>query len=162
MRIFTRPSAARLATVVCLAATWSWAAVPSPKDHFGFTPGDDYKLADYQQITGYFQKLAQASDRIRLVEFGKSSTGKPMYVAFISAAENLKRWTATARSAAGWRWDEATARRSAPLAAEGKAIVWIDSGLHATRSGARAARAGAGLPHGDRRGARRRGASART
>src|SRR6516225_2905016 len=76
------------------------AAVPTPHEHFGFTPGDDYKLADTTQIFGYFQKLAAASDRIRLVEFGKSSLGKPMYVAFISDADNLKkldRWREISR-----------------------------------------------------------------
>ena len=67
------------------------AAVPTPAEHLGFTPGDDHKLADFSQIRSYFQKLAEASERIRLVEFGKSSHGKPMYVAFISAAENLKK-----------------------------------------------------------------------
>src|SRR5690348_8176402 len=54
------------------------AAVPTPREHLGFTPGDDYKLADTSQIYGYFQKLAGASDRIRLIEFGKSALGKPM------------------------------------------------------------------------------------
>ena len=45
----------------------------------GFQPGEDYKLADTTQIFGYFKKLAAASDRIRFVEFGKSSLGKPTY-----------------------------------------------------------------------------------
>ena len=54
------------AGLLCAAALCR-SAVPTPKEHFGFTPGDDYKLADYSQIFGYFQKLAQASDRIRVV-----------------------------------------------------------------------------------------------
>src|SRR5438552_18571283 len=58
------------------------AAVPTPREHLGFTPGDDYKLMDYSQLIAYFQKLEKASDRIRLQEFGKTSMGKPMYVAF--------------------------------------------------------------------------------
>ena len=65
------------------------AAVPTPKEHFGFTPGDDYKLAGYTQISTYFQKLASGSDRIRIREFGRTSHGKPMYAAFISSPENL-------------------------------------------------------------------------
>src|SRR5580698_9539931 len=64
-------------------------AVPSPAEHFGYTPGDDYKLADTTEIYAYFHKLAASSDRIRLEEFGRSSEGRPMYVAFISAPENL-------------------------------------------------------------------------
>jgi hypothetical protein len=98
----------------------------------GFNPGDDYKLADYAEITGYFQALAKASNRIRLVEFGRSSLGKPMYVAFLSDPENLKaldRYRAiSSRLALG----QAAPDEAARLAVEGKAIVWIDSGLHAS------------------------------
>lgn len=109
-----------------------WAGVPAPKDILGFAPGDDYKLADYQQVVSYFQALARSSDRLRLVEFGKSSMGKPMYLAVISAPENLKnleRYRQLSRRLALGAVDPAEARR---LSQEGKAIVWIDSGMHAT------------------------------
>ena len=108
------------------------AAVPTPKEHFGFTPGDDYKLAGYSQISGYFQKLASGSDRIRVREFGRTSLGKPMYVAFISSPGNLaklERYREISRTLTLGKADPAEARR---LAGEGKAIVWIDSGLHAS------------------------------
>jgi hypothetical protein len=108
------------------------AAPPSPKEHFGFDPGDDYKLAGYGQIVSYFRKLAASSDRIRLVQFGTSSEGRPMYAAFLSDAANLRqldRWRDINRRLALGLAAPDEARR---LAAEGKAIVWIDSGLHAT------------------------------
>lgn len=119
-----------LALALCVLA--SWAAVPTPKEHFGFTPGDDYKLADYAQIIGYFQKLERASDRIRLAEFGKSSQGKPMYLAFLSAPENLKELERYRQLSRRLALGEASAEEARRLAAEGKAIVWIDSGLHAS------------------------------
>ena len=31
--------------------------VPRPADVLGFTPGDDYKLADFGQIREYFHRL---------------------------------------------------------------------------------------------------------
>ena len=75
-----------------LTAVWLVAAaVPTPKEHFGFEPGDDYKLANYNEITGYFRKLAASSDRIRLVEYGKTSFGRTSVMAFISSRENLER-----------------------------------------------------------------------
>lgn len=115
---------------LCTAA---WAAtVPAPKEHFGFDPGEDYKLADYGQLTAYFQKLAAASDRIRLVEFGRSSLGKPMYVALISDAENLRRLERYREISRRLALGEATAEEARRLAAEGKVVVWIDSGLHAS------------------------------
>jgi hypothetical protein len=122
----------RFIALLALAARLSFAAVPAPKDHLGYTPGDDYKLANYSDVVSYFQKLAQSSDRIRLVEFGRSSLGKPMYIAFLSSPENLARldhWREISRKLALGQASPAEARR---LSEEGKAIVWIDSGLHAS------------------------------
>ena len=120
----------RLLLSVC--ALLGAAAVPTPKEHLGYTPGDDYKLADYADVSGYFRKLAATSDRIRLEEFGRSANGKPMLLAYISSAENLKnldRWKNISRRLATGR---ATRDEARVLAREGRAIVWIDSGLHAS------------------------------
>lgn len=116
-----------------VCAVWLAAgAVPAPREHFGYNPGDDYKLAGYAEIVSYFQALERTSDRIRLAEFGRSSGGRPMYVAFLSSPANLARldrYREISRRLALGQASEDEARR---LAAEGKAIVWIDSGLHAT------------------------------
>ena len=108
------------------------AQVPTPKDHLGYEPGADYKLAGYSEVTGYFRKLAASSSRIRLVEFGKSSEGKPMLVAFLSSEENLRqldRWKEMNRRLA---LGQATAEEARRMAREGRTVVWIDSGLHAS------------------------------
>ncbi|MFB3826161.1 MAG: M14 family zinc carboxypeptidase [Bryobacteraceae bacterium] len=114
------------------AAALCQAAVPTPKEHFGFTPGDDYKLAGYGQISGYFHKLAASSPRIRVLEFGKSSEGKPMYAAFISDAGNLRRLDRFREISKRLALGRASAEEARALAAEGRVIVWIDSGLHAS------------------------------
>src|SRR5579871_5502802 len=122
----------RIALAMSLCAGVCLAAVPAPRESLGFAPGDARKLADTTQIFGYFQKLAASSDRIRLVEFGKSSLGKPMYIAFLSDAANLQkldRWREISRRLALGEPAETEAR---VLAEEGKVIVWIDSGLHAS------------------------------
>lgn len=121
-----------LLVLLWVAALCRGAGVPAPAEHFGFRPGDDYKLADYRQISSYFQKLAASSDRIRVEEFGKSTLGKPMYVAFISDAANLRRLDRYREISRRLALGEATAEEARRLAAEGKAIVWIDSGLHAS------------------------------
>ncbi len=107
--------------------------VPSPEDVFGFQVGADYKLASHEQLVDYFTKLDAASDRIVVENIGKSSEGRPMIMAIISSEANIKnraRYQDIARRLAITRGvDEAQARA---LAKEGKAIVWIDGGLHAT------------------------------
>jgi hypothetical protein len=133
----TRFSLRRASFVTLLALVLPAAAVvaqqvPHPSDVFGFTPGDDYKMADYTQVTEYFQRLAEASDRVEMVEIGRSALGKPMFLTFISTAENIRqldRWRSISEQLARARIDDDQARR---LAAEGKAIVWVDGGMHAT------------------------------
>jgi hypothetical protein len=127
------PTTMRKPLILALCAVaWSWGAVPTPKEKLGFAPGDDYKLADYAQIMGYFQALERATDRLRLVEFGKSSNGKPMYLAFISAPENLKNLERYRQISRRLALAQAEPAEAARLAGEGKAIVWVDSGLHAS------------------------------
>jgi hypothetical protein len=129
----TRVFAVSLILAVLGAASPSLAQVPSPADVIGFEPGEDYKLADYTQLTEYYRRLAAASDRVQLQEIGRTTQGRPMFVLFISSAENLaqlERWRSISERLArarGLTDDEA--RR---LAHEGKAIIWIDSGLHST------------------------------
>ena len=107
-------------------------AQPHPADIFGFTPGDDYKLASYAQLVEYFEALDRSSDRVELQRIGTSVLGRPLLLAIISSEDNLRslsKWRSASETLARARVDEETART---LADEGKAIVWIDGGLHAT------------------------------
>ena len=108
------------------------AAVPVPKEHFGFEPGEDYKLAGYEEITGYFRKLAESSDRVRLVEYGKTSFGRTSYIAFISSPDNLKRLDEFKNINRKLALGLASPAEADQLTKTGRAIIWIDSGLHAT------------------------------
>ncbi|HLF85440.1 MAG TPA: M14 family zinc carboxypeptidase, partial [Blastocatellia bacterium] len=117
-----------------LAATGlAQSKITTPKEQLGFNFGDDYQLANYTQLGDYWKKLAGQSDRMKLVEVGKSAEGRTMVMAIITAPENhkkLDRYKEIARrlaTAEGLTDDQARA-----LAAEGKAVVWIDGGLHAT------------------------------
>ncbi len=61
----------------------------TPESFFGFTPGDDRKLFDYEGLISYLKKLDEESPRLKLVEIGKSPMGKPMYIAFLSDESNI-------------------------------------------------------------------------
>ena len=67
------------------------ATLPAPEDVLGFRPGDDRKLASWNQIVTYFEKLDQASDRVKFEALGKSTMDAPFVMATISAPENLAR-----------------------------------------------------------------------
>ncbi len=124
--------AARVAITFLLLLTSLGAAVPTPREHFGFSPGDDYKLADYAQVSAYYQKLVKSTDRIKLMEFGRTSMGKPMFAAFVSTPQNLARLDRYREISKRLALGLATAEEAHAIAAEGKVIVWIDSGLHAS------------------------------
>ena len=66
------------------------AAIPSPRSVLGFNPGDDRTIADWKQISDYFARLDRASERVQLQTIGKSTLGRTIFVAFISAPENIR------------------------------------------------------------------------
>ena len=115
----------------CIHMGWAQ-QVPSPKDVYGFRVGDDYKLADYSQIEDYLTKLDKASDRVKMVEIGKTVLGRKMYVLFISSEGNLAqldKWKDISTKLARVQVSDSEAVK---LSEEGKAIVWIDGGMHST------------------------------
>ena len=109
------------------------AQVPTPESVLGHKPGDDFYLASYDESLAYFQKLAQATNKLKLVRVGKTTEGRDWYIAVISAPANLSqldKYKDTARKLAMVKGlNDAQAR---DLARSGKVIVHIDGGLHAT------------------------------
>ena len=107
--------------------------ITSPKDAWGHNVGDDYFLANYKQEYDYFNLLAKQSNKIHIQDIGKSSEGRPMITAIITSPANyakLARYKEISRKlSTNDVKDDAEARA---LAKEGKAVVWIDGGLHAT------------------------------
>jgi hypothetical protein len=124
-----------MACVLTLAVASAAAAqaISTPKQHFGFNLGDDYQLATYDQFQAYWQKLDKESTRLQVVEIGKTEEGRPHLAAIVTAPENFKlldRYKQISQQLHRARGiSEAQARA---LAKEGKAVVWIDGGLHAT------------------------------
>ncbi|RYZ22234.1 MAG: peptidase [Chitinophagaceae bacterium] len=118
-----------------LATISAFAQPPSPREHFGFNIGDNYRLATYTQTEAYFKKLAAASDRVKLVDIGKTEEGRSQWMLVVSSPANLaqlERYKGISQQLArAEAVDELAARR---MATEGKAVVWIDGGLHATET----------------------------
>ena len=107
--------------------------VPAPEKVLGFKVGADYHLATYNQALEYFRTLENASPRIKLFEMGRTAMDKPMIYAVITSEENmaqLEHYKEISRKLALVKGvSEEEARK---LAAEGKAVVYISGGLHAS------------------------------
>jgi zinc carboxypeptidase len=112
--------------------------VPTPESVIGWAPCADHKLATYETISSYFRKLDAASDRLQLFEIGKTAEGRTQILTVISSEENLKnlaKYKQIAKSLALNRDENGrplTDERARQLARDGKAMIWIDFGLHAT------------------------------
>jgi hypothetical protein len=108
--------------------------VPSPKEHFGFAIGEDYQLSNYTQTEAYFKKLA-TSDRTKLVDIGLTAEGRHQYMLIVTSPENQKKlahYKEISQKLA--RAETLTDELAHALASEGKAVVWIDGGLHSTET----------------------------
>jgi hypothetical protein len=107
--------------------------IPTPESVFGFPVGADYKLFDYAQSIAYFKRLAAASNRIKLIEVGKTSFGKPWTVAIISSPANLAQIERYRRINMRLAHPEGLTDSAAhALASEARAFVDISGGLHAS------------------------------
>jgi len=126
-------SARAVSVLVAIAYSIPVLAEPkSPEEMFGFRPGDDYRLASYEQMIGFYEQLAAESDRVQLRRIGESALGRPLLLLTISSPQNLAdqdRYRNISRQLARARIGSDAAEA---LAAAGRAVVWIDGGLHAT------------------------------
>ena len=110
----------------------SGSPVTTPRQQFGANIGDDYFLVTYSQLEDYWQTLDRESDRLRLVDIGRTAEGRHQWMAIVSAPENLARldrYRDISRRLS--LADDLDDDQAHTLAAEGKAVVWIDGGLHA-------------------------------
>ncbi len=116
------------------AQTRNGPRITTPKEQFGKNIGDDYFLVNWTQWVEYLQKIDRESDRMSVVEIGKTAEGRTQYTAIVTSPENHRRLTQykdinrrLALAADGLTDDQAR-----QLARDGKVVVWIDGGLHAT------------------------------
>jgi len=123
------------------AVTVGQTKIPTPAEVLGFTPGDDRKLASWNQVTDYFERLDRASNRVIFETLGNTTMGKPFVMATISAPENLARleeFKQIQDQLADPRKLGAPAtrdRKAAELIKRGKTIVLITCGIHSTEVG---------------------------
>ncbi len=112
------------------------ADVPTPEAHLGFRPGADYRLAAWGDVVGYFKKVAAASDRVALNVLGKSTEGRELIAAAVSApgtVRDLPRYQRLQGQLSDPRKlaDDAEARTAVD---ESKPVVVITCSIHSTET----------------------------
>ena len=119
--------------VLALISSASSQTIPKPEDIIGFKPGADFHLATYKQAIEYFNALEKSTSRMKIFSMGETAMGQDMIYMVISSEDNMRNLdryreiSARLAVAEGLTDDEARL-----LAEEGKAVVYIDGGLHAS------------------------------
>ena len=109
--------------------------VTAPEEFLGYSPGDDFQLAPYEQWVEYFDLLASQSGRMQLFDMGITSEGRQMKYAVISSEntiENLERYRNITKTLSLAQVDSDA--EAVSLAREGKAVVLIEGGMHSSET----------------------------
>src|ERR1700744_3529031 len=107
--------------------------ITPPEQAFGFRPGTDRKLADWNQLTSYFKTLSSQSDRVHYDEVGKTTEGRPFIAVTISSADNLAHLEEFRRIQAQLADPRTTTEEQAKeLIARGKTVVVVTCNIHST------------------------------
>ncbi|MFC1545403.1 M14 family zinc carboxypeptidase, partial [Gemmatimonadota bacterium] len=133
LRVSGRLSLVVLILVMLPGSLFAQNLVPTPESVLGFKPGADFKIFTYEDGIDYLRRVEAATDRLQLLEVGKTTNGRSMYIALISSAANLQNID---------RYREISLRLAHPeglsdgeardLAREGRAIVHLDGGMHSS------------------------------
>jgi len=96
----------------------------SPSEFLGYGLGSEFTR--HHQVVDYYKYLADnAPDRVKLVEYGKTNERRPLYVAYVSTAENIL------------DLESIRAEHLKNTIGEGsptKAIVWLSYNVHGNES----------------------------
>jgi hypothetical protein len=129
---------AALAAAVLLSTPLLGQSVPTPLEHFGFEIGEHRRLADWDALTSYFERLARASSRVRVDTLGLATAGSPFVMLTITSPENHARLgefrQLQQRLADPRRISEGAELER--LKDRARAVVLITQGIHATEVGA--------------------------
>jgi hypothetical protein len=111
--------------------------IPTPRSVLGFEPGEDRKLAEWPALVRYYQALAEASDRVRFRELGKTTLGAPFVALVISSPQNLRRLEQYRRLNARLADPRGLAapRETQQALRDGRSVVLITSGIHSNEVG---------------------------
>ena len=121
--------------------------IPTPAEQFGFPMGAERQLANWDDLTAYYEALAHTSDRVAVDTLGPTTRGRPFVMLTITSPANharlpglhaIQRRLSDPRTVTG---DDDLER----LLDEGRTVVMITHAIHSTEVGS--AQSAARLAH---------------
>ena len=86
MHLLSLPTYAHAVLAVLPAAAQD---VSSPSEHLGRPLGADFTLADWSEVSSYYEKLARQNPRVLVERVGETTEGRAFLLATISSEANL-------------------------------------------------------------------------
>lgn len=113
-----------------------YAQYPSPKEHFGFEPGEDRMLFNYEELVNYMTRLHRLSGNMHIEQIGESWMGKPIYAVFISSVENIQRLNELKIINRELAMNgDLTPDERETMIADGRVFVYLTLSMHSTEVG---------------------------
>ena len=104
-------------------------SIPTPTEELGYGIGERFTL--YSNLENYYETLAETSDRMRMVPYGKTYEGRTLYTLIFSTPENLARVDDIQSAIARLRDPRTTSEAQAEQIAETTpAIAWLAYNVH--------------------------------
>jgi hypothetical protein len=113
------------------------AQIPTPEQFFGFKIGADKKLARYDKVVEYLQKIADNSDRVRVRNLGPTTNNNPFVIVEVASGDtikNLDHYKQLQRKLYFQGGAPTQAERD-DIFKNGKSVVFISNNIHSTEIG---------------------------
>lgn len=107
--------------------------IPTPESVLGHSIGQEGYLTRYADVVNYFYRVDRASNRVKVIEIGKSTEGQPMVVAIVTSPENharLNSYKQIIHKLLDPR--KLTEEESDKLVSDGKPVLFFDVNMHST------------------------------
>jgi len=112
------------------------AQIISPDEFLGFPLGADRKLADYHQIVDYLKILDNASEKLQIINLGKTTDGNELIIAVISSEQNMQQLEKYKKISYFLAHpDQLTPEKAEKAIHDGKVIAFITCNIHSTEIG---------------------------
>ena len=125
------------AGVLAATRTVTGQAVTTPQQHLGRPVGVDFELADWDEVSSYFQLLARQSPHVQTTRVGTSTEGRAFLLSVVSSRRNLAELDLIRQRAAIIADPRDRGEDEIRDAVEhGKVILFISCAMHATETAA--------------------------
>jgi hypothetical protein len=101
--------------------------IPTPAEFLGYELGEQF--TPHHRVVDYFQTVANQLPNVKLVQYGTTYEGRPLYVAFLSTPENIDRLESIRLNNL-----KLTGLENGSSQVDAPAIVWLSYNVHGNES----------------------------